>query len=75
MFKVESYRTKVRISDTIVTLRISTVELPEDYGYETCIFKRNGDSEVVENYTTLAAALVGHYRHSKRHRCKTIHIA
>lgn len=77
MFKVESYRTKDRISDTIVTLRISTVELPEEHGhgYETCVFKRNGDSEVVENYTTLADALAGHYRHAKRHRCKTIHIA
>lgn len=77
MFKVESYRTKVRSIDTIVTLRISTVELPEEYGYgyETCIFKQNGDSDVVENYTTLSDALAGHYRHAKRHRCKTINIA
>lgn len=77
MFKVESYRTKVRSIDTIVTLRISTVELPEEYGYgyETCIFKQNGDSDVIERYYTIDEAIVGHYHYAKYYGCKTINIA
>lgn len=76
MFKVESYRTKVRSIDTIVTLRTSTVELPEEYGhvYETCIFKQNGDSDVVERYYTIDEAIVGHYHYAKYYGCKTIHL-
>ena len=45
-----------------VQTRISTVKLPCDYGYETCIFHHNDtiESEVVQHYETLADAVEGH---------------
>ena len=45
-----------------VEIRISTVKLPDNYGYETCIFYQNDilDSEVVQHYETLADAIEGH---------------
>ena len=58
-------------------LRISTVELPGDYGYETCIFKlkRNGEtSDVIESYKTLDEAVVGHYHLAKYYGCNTVYI-
>ena len=74
MFHIESYRTQSRFIGSVVTLRISTVELPGDYGYETCVFKRNGDSDVIESYKTLDEAVAGHYHHAKYYGCNTIHI-
>lgn len=45
-----------------VHIRVSTVMLPSNYGYETCIFYHNDtlDSEVVQHYETLADAIEGH---------------
>lgn len=61
----------------VIDLRISTVALPEGYGYETCLFRRNGktyDSEVIEHYETLDEALAGHYYHAKHYGFTKINI-
>lgn len=46
---------------------VSTVELPivghPGGDYETCIFFKDGDSEVVERYETKDEAAKGHARH------------
>lgn len=80
MFHIESYKYERRgwlFPRTHATFRLSTVELPEEYGYgyETCIFKQNGDSDVIERYYTIDEAIVGHYHYAKYYGCKTIHIA
>ena len=52
--------------NTIGDLEISTVKLNdaalEKDLYETCLFYTNGDSTVVAQYKTLAAAIRGHNR-------------
>jgi hypothetical protein len=61
----------------VIDSRISTVALPEGYGYETCLFRRIGnkyDSEVIEHYETLDAAMAGHYHHAKFYGFTTIKI-
>lgn len=55
---------KVVLSDQ--TVEVSTVDLsmPEvgivGKGFETCIFFEDGESEVVEWYTTVDSAIAGH---------------
>lgn len=48
----------------VTTIRLSTVKLPGDYGYETCIFRYGGDSEVLERYETRELAIEGHRDHT-----------
>ncbi len=55
---------------------LSTVELDSqayrDTPYETCIFYANGDSEVLERYTTQADALLGHIKYEQQYKLKRI---
>lgn len=55
-----------------VEIRISTAKLPENYGYETCIFYHRNtlDSEVVQTYETLEEAIEGHAYWAKRYGAK-----
>lgn len=56
------------------TLRISTVELPLNHGYETCIFNSRKNSEVVDRYDTEDDAVRGHLRWMKMLAVKNLRI-
>lgn len=62
-----------------VIYRISTIKLPGDYGYETCVFwsgnRRYSDNEVVASYQTLEDALKGHMKVAKDLGAKTCNIS
>ena len=64
-FRITSKAYKTRywwiFKSSYVHAVISTVKLPGDMGYETCIFCNNG-SDVVEAYTTMHEAISGHAR-------------
>jgi hypothetical protein len=47
-------------------VRISTVELPFNMGYETCVFSGKG-SEIVGEYKTEDEATLGHMRIIKQY--------
>ena len=57
-----------------IRLRLSTVQLPGNFGYETCLFRRDGSSDVIEHYETLDEAMAGHYHHAKHYGFTTIKI-
>lgn len=44
--------------------KISTIELPGNYGYETCVFYNSSkmDNEVIETYDNKLDAIEGHMR-------------
>ena len=58
------FRKQWQLIDRFSRTEVSTVELPGilDLGhrFETCVFFRNGSSEVVARYDTQAAATEGH---------------
>ena len=75
MFHIESYKYELRgwlFPRVHATFRLSTIELPGDYGYETCVFNKDESSDVIESYKTLDEAIVGHYHHAKYYGCNTI---
>lgn len=49
---------------SFVAIRISTVKLklPDNYGYETCVFYGRKKNEVVDTYETMEEAIEGHKR-------------
>ena len=57
------------------SIELSTVEMPQLFGhsigyrYESCLFTPN-ESEVVARYNTLAEAIEGHTRLSKKYGLK-----
>ena len=55
---------------------LSTVQLPGDFykdsPYETCVFFANGDSEVLERYSTQAEAINGHIKYEEKYKLKRI---
>ena len=78
-FHIESYRYKTVpifafMSTQVCAVRISTVQLPGDYGYETCIFYRGGDSEVVETYAAKDEAILGHHRWMHEYRLTNLKV-
>ncbi len=72
-FQLESYGYRGRwtawIFDFQPIIRLSTVKLPENYGYETCIFYLGTrKSEVLEHYNTLEEAVDGHREYEREFR-------
>ena len=55
---------------------LSTVELDggvyAETPYETCVFFANGESEVVERYASLKAAILGHIKYEEQYKLKRI---
>lgn len=52
---------------SVPVMKISTVKLPDNYGYETCVFYGRKRSEVVETYETMEEAIEGHKRVCAEH--------
>jgi len=80
-FHLESIRYKListgflgMFHDYGVALRVSTVKLPMNHGYETCVFRGKKDNEVVEHYETEDEASAGHLRHARYMGLKTVKI-
>lgn len=46
----------------VSVIKISTVKLPDNYGYETCVFYGHKNNEVVDTYETMEEAINGHKR-------------
>jgi hypothetical protein len=57
-------------------ISLSTVELDsrvyKDTPFETCVFYANGDSEVLERYTTKEDAARGHIEYERKFKLKRI---
>lgn len=76
-FQLESVAYRKRHSlffvQEVPYIRISTIQLPGDMGYETCLFYMDNftDNEVVETYDTLQDAVEGHARWAREYGVKT----
>lgn len=80
MFHLESKKWKTYVlgiffrgiffTSKVCLVRLSTIQLPSDFGYETCIFYADGTSDVLEHYETKAAAIEGHRDHTIAHGLK-----
>ena len=55
---------ELRICCGLLCAKISTVELPDNYGYETCVFYNSSkmDDEVVATYDNRLDAIQGHMK-------------